>query len=271
MYLVSLDLDRHCGVITQPNLTPCLRSLTCKSHSLLAKSAVPGRTRPFEELFERAAMLKEGGKDATMQAGASKKRKLSSAEIVGAAEVTLPMKKVSASMNNQSTATSTLTLDASLRLENDPVFLARLRQGAYVPPGRPPPATCFHAFLLRLFCHGILPTTAHYRRLPSMTTAATLASSGHSQQSSSAPVAALNNLPNPSYPSNSTSTAVKLKVTKRTASASSAKSDSVAPLKSTASTRKDGKPPTSSSYATLPKSSLSNETFSSMPDLNLIL
>ncbi|KAG6863923.1 hypothetical protein C0991_001974, partial [Blastosporella zonata] len=45
-----VDYDRQCGVINDKNL-PCSRSLTCKSHSMGAKRAVQGRTRPYDELL----------------------------------------------------------------------------------------------------------------------------------------------------------------------------------------------------------------------------
>ncbi|THH18460.1 hypothetical protein EW146_g2525 [Bondarzewia mesenterica] len=45
-----VDLDRQCGVINDKNL-PCSRSLTCKSHSMGAKRALAGRSRPYDELL----------------------------------------------------------------------------------------------------------------------------------------------------------------------------------------------------------------------------
>lgn len=45
-----VDLDRQCGVINDKNL-PCSRSLTCKSHSMGAKRAVQGRSRPYDDLL----------------------------------------------------------------------------------------------------------------------------------------------------------------------------------------------------------------------------
>lgn len=49
--LDALDLDRHCGVIIAPSGAPCMRSLTCKSHSATSKRAVIGRTRDFDSLL----------------------------------------------------------------------------------------------------------------------------------------------------------------------------------------------------------------------------
>jgi SAGA-associated factor 73 len=47
---VPVDVERQCGVIT-PNGVPCARSLTCKSHSMGAKRAVPGRSLPYDMLL----------------------------------------------------------------------------------------------------------------------------------------------------------------------------------------------------------------------------
>jgi len=44
------DVDTQCGVINDKSL-PCSRSLTCKSHSMGAKRAVQGRSRPYDELL----------------------------------------------------------------------------------------------------------------------------------------------------------------------------------------------------------------------------
>ncbi|KAK0549798.1 SAGA complex subunit Sgf73 [Tilletia horrida] len=44
-----LNVDRQCGVVTEKG--PCSRSLTCKSHSMGAKRAVPGRSKPYDELL----------------------------------------------------------------------------------------------------------------------------------------------------------------------------------------------------------------------------
>jgi SAGA-associated factor 73 len=45
-----VDYDKQCGVINDKNL-PCSRSLTCKSHSMGAKRAVQGRSRPYGDLL----------------------------------------------------------------------------------------------------------------------------------------------------------------------------------------------------------------------------
>ena len=45
-----VDVEKQCGV-TLPNGAPCARSLTCKSHSMGAKRAVPGRSLPYDMLL----------------------------------------------------------------------------------------------------------------------------------------------------------------------------------------------------------------------------
>ncbi|KTW27925.1 deubiquitination module subunit SGF73 [Pneumocystis jirovecii RU7] len=46
----SIDLEKQCGVLL-PNGNLCSRSLTCKSHSMGAKRAVPGRSQPYDILL----------------------------------------------------------------------------------------------------------------------------------------------------------------------------------------------------------------------------
>ncbi|GAA6017191.1 hypothetical protein JCM11491_001847 [Sporobolomyces phaffii] len=46
----TVDPDRQCGVINERGL-PCQRSLTCKTHNMTAKRAVPHRSQPFDSLL----------------------------------------------------------------------------------------------------------------------------------------------------------------------------------------------------------------------------
>lgn len=46
-----VDVEKQCGV-TLPNGVQCARSLTCKSHSMGAKRAVPGRSLPYDMLLQ---------------------------------------------------------------------------------------------------------------------------------------------------------------------------------------------------------------------------
>ncbi|EXJ75803.1 SAGA-associated factor 73 [Cladophialophora psammophila CBS 110553] len=45
-----VDVEKQCGVLL-PNGGQCARSLTCKSHSMGAKRAVPGRSLPYDMLL----------------------------------------------------------------------------------------------------------------------------------------------------------------------------------------------------------------------------
>lgn len=49
-FLGPVDVERQCGVIIKENVQ-CARSLTCKSHSMGAKRAVPGRSLPYDMLL----------------------------------------------------------------------------------------------------------------------------------------------------------------------------------------------------------------------------
>ena len=49
--LENLDLNKHCGVIIGPSGVPCMRSLTCKSHSMASKRAVKNRIKDFDVLL----------------------------------------------------------------------------------------------------------------------------------------------------------------------------------------------------------------------------
>ncbi|XP_021176263.2 ataxin-7-like protein 1 isoform X1 [Fundulus heteroclitus] len=68
------DPDKHCGVPDPETKRSCTRSLTCKTHSLTQRRAVPGRSRPFDVLLaehkglakEREA-LKEKEKEAALR------------------------------------------------------------------------------------------------------------------------------------------------------------------------------------------------------------
>ncbi|GAA5854877.1 hypothetical protein JCM9279_005548, partial [Rhodotorula babjevae] len=45
-----VDVDRQCGVINDKGY-PCPRSLTCKTHNMSAKRAVPHRSQPYDLLL----------------------------------------------------------------------------------------------------------------------------------------------------------------------------------------------------------------------------
>ncbi|KAJ8245307.1 hypothetical protein GJAV_G00269390 [Gymnothorax javanicus] len=45
------DPNKHCGVLDPESKKPCTRSLTCKTHSLTHRRAVPGRGKHFDSLL----------------------------------------------------------------------------------------------------------------------------------------------------------------------------------------------------------------------------
>lgn len=47
----EFDADKHCGVWVAEHQKRCTRSLTCKTHALSLRRAVPGRRKPFDELL----------------------------------------------------------------------------------------------------------------------------------------------------------------------------------------------------------------------------
>ncbi|XP_042195675.1 ataxin-7 isoform X3 [Callorhinchus milii] len=47
----EFDPNRHCGVVDLETKKPCTRSLTCKTHSLSQRRAVPGRRKLFDLLL----------------------------------------------------------------------------------------------------------------------------------------------------------------------------------------------------------------------------
>ncbi|GAA6032635.1 hypothetical protein JCM8097_004854 [Rhodosporidiobolus ruineniae] len=68
-----VDVDRQCGVINEKGY-PCPRSLTCKTHNMSAKRAVPGRSQPFDMLlFEWQKANKAKEKPPTVPADGSSK------------------------------------------------------------------------------------------------------------------------------------------------------------------------------------------------------
>ncbi|AWO98018.1 putative zinc finger protein 800 [Scophthalmus maximus] len=58
------DPNKHCGVQDPETKRPCTRSLTCKTHSLTHRRAVPGRRNNFDVLLaEHKGRAKEGAKE----------------------------------------------------------------------------------------------------------------------------------------------------------------------------------------------------------------
>uniref|UniRef100_A0A3P8YM54 SCA7 domain-containing protein n=1 Tax=Esox lucius TaxID=8010 RepID=A0A3P8YM54_ESOLU len=66
------DPNKHCGVQDPESKRPCTRSLTCKTHSLTHRRAVPGRRKHFDILLAEhkgRAKEKEGAKDKERDGG----------------------------------------------------------------------------------------------------------------------------------------------------------------------------------------------------------
>ncbi|XP_051546728.1 ataxin-7-like protein 1 [Myxocyprinus asiaticus] len=66
------DPNKHCGVLDQETKRPCTRSLTCKTHSLTYRRAVPGRRKDFDILLAEhkgCVKEKEVGQKKEVQAG----------------------------------------------------------------------------------------------------------------------------------------------------------------------------------------------------------
>ncbi|KAK7150074.1 hypothetical protein R3I94_009399 [Phoxinus phoxinus] len=66
------DPNKHCGVLDPETQRPCTRSLTCKTHSLTHRRAVPGRRKDFDFLLAEhkgRAKEKEAGQKKEVQAG----------------------------------------------------------------------------------------------------------------------------------------------------------------------------------------------------------
>ncbi|XP_067247515.1 ataxin-7-like protein 1 isoform X1 [Chanodichthys erythropterus] len=64
------DPNKHCGVLDPETKRPCTRSLTCKTHSLTHRRAVPGRRKDFDFLLaEHKGRAKDVGQKKEIQAG----------------------------------------------------------------------------------------------------------------------------------------------------------------------------------------------------------
>ncbi|XP_045555681.1 ataxin-7-like protein 1 isoform X4 [Salmo salar] len=64
------DPNKHCGVQDPESKRSCTRSLTCKTHSLIHRRAVPGRQKEFDILLaEHKGRAKEGAKEKEKEGG----------------------------------------------------------------------------------------------------------------------------------------------------------------------------------------------------------
>lgn len=65
------DPNKHCGVMVGEAGKPCTRSLTCKTHSLSLRRAVPGRKKNFDDLLMDHRAAKEAALSKTVRASAA--------------------------------------------------------------------------------------------------------------------------------------------------------------------------------------------------------
>ncbi|XP_070709959.1 ataxin-7-like protein 1 isoform X1 [Pempheris klunzingeri] len=87
------DPNKHCGVQDPETKRPCTRSLTCKTHSLTHRRAVPGRRKHFDILLAEhkgRAKVKEGVKEKDKDGTQGGKE--SSSQSITSQETTSPSK-----------------------------------------------------------------------------------------------------------------------------------------------------------------------------------
>ncbi|KAG5845920.1 hypothetical protein ANANG_G00144300 [Anguilla anguilla] len=69
------DPNKHCGVLDPESKRPCTRSLTCKTHSLTHRRAVPGRKKLFDSLLaEHKGRVKEKEKEKEREAQSAREQ-----------------------------------------------------------------------------------------------------------------------------------------------------------------------------------------------------
>lgn len=88
------DPNKHCGVQDPETKRPCTRSLTCKTHSLTHRRAVPGRRKQFDILLAEhkgRAKEKDGAKEKEKD-GAQGGKESSNQQSITSQEATCPSK-----------------------------------------------------------------------------------------------------------------------------------------------------------------------------------
>ncbi|XP_029681608.1 ataxin-7-like protein 1 isoform X2 [Takifugu rubripes] len=87
------DPNKHCGVQDPETKRPCTRSLTCKTHSLTHRRAVPGRRKHFDVLLaEHKGRPKEGAKDKEKERDGTAPEKEGGSQRVATQETASPSK-----------------------------------------------------------------------------------------------------------------------------------------------------------------------------------
>uniref|UniRef100_A0A2C9KNY9 SCA7 domain-containing protein n=1 Tax=Biomphalaria glabrata TaxID=6526 RepID=A0A2C9KNY9_BIOGL len=75
------DANKHCGVKIVETGKPCTRSLTCKTHALSLRRAVPGRSKSFDDLLKEH----KAAKDALLKAKAESQNAAAAANAASSA------------------------------------------------------------------------------------------------------------------------------------------------------------------------------------------
>ncbi|XP_035535244.1 ataxin-7-like protein 1 isoform X1 [Morone saxatilis] len=87
------DPNKHCGVQDPETKRPCTRSLTCKTHSLTHRRAVPGRRKHFDILLaEHKGRPKEGAKEKEKDKDGTQGGKEGSSQSIISQEAACPSK-----------------------------------------------------------------------------------------------------------------------------------------------------------------------------------
>ncbi|XP_068163223.1 ataxin-7-like protein 1 isoform X2 [Antennarius striatus] len=87
------DPNKHCGVQDPETKRPCTRSLTCKTHSLTHRRAVPGRRKHFDVLLaEHKGRPKEGVKEKEKDRDGGKEGGGGGLSVTSSLETTSPSK-----------------------------------------------------------------------------------------------------------------------------------------------------------------------------------
>lgn len=130
------DPDKHCGVPDPETKRSCTRSLTCKTHSLTQRRAVPGRSQLFDALLaehkglakEREA-LKEKEKEAALRA------KEACSQSIASQETTSPSKSYCPSERPLSSLKLRL---ANAHIPRVPAGSSSFSTSCPLPPAAPP-------------------------------------------------------------------------------------------------------------------------------------
>jgi len=102
--------DLHCGVCEKAESDPCTRSLTCKTHSIALRRAVPGRSHPFDTLLATHKKAKEEERQAL------KLNSIQTSSSSGSVPAPPPPVLISTSLSTSRIVPSVTTSSASLQV-----------------------------------------------------------------------------------------------------------------------------------------------------------